>query len=160
MRKIVGSIVGGALLVGGGFALATVIPQHAGPAPGHGRITSGLVIEHGMIPAAMVSGFPQHWSARVVRQDIANGSDAQLLMVGLFDQRTGKRITDAKVTAALRKQGGPAVSKTLVSLNDAGASIYGNTFKLSPSASYSVELSIRRPGTSKTAKTTFSLAHK
>lgn len=65
------------------------------------------------------------------------------LVVALFDTRTGRRITDARVVATLRGPSGPPVTKPLEPMPVGGAMSYGNVFVLGelPGHRFQIEVS-------------------
>jgi hypothetical protein len=68
-------------------------------------------------------------------------------MIALFEEQTGKRITNAEVTASVQELGLAWQTKGLEPMEVAGALTYGNYFAMSADNIYSIRLKIRRPET-------------
>lgn len=65
-------------------------------------------------------------------------------VVALFDTRTGRRITDARVVARLRGPTGPAVVKPLEPMSVGGAPSYGNVFVITELRRHRFEIEVSR----------------
>lgn len=68
------------------------------------------------------------------------------VVVALFDTRTGRRITDARVVAKLRGPTGPPVIKPLEPMQVGGAISYGNVFVITEIPGHRFEIEVSRGG--------------
>jgi hypothetical protein len=68
------------------------------------------------------------------------------VVVALFDTRTGRRITDAKVTATLRGPSGAPSLKPLEPMQVGDVMSYGNVFVISELPGHRFEIEVARPG--------------
>lgn len=88
-----------------------------------------------------------------------SGSRKDNFTVALFDNSTGKRITDARVTATIGEIGVSAETKVLEPLKIGEAVTYGNSFDMPDNAMYRFRLKIQIPGRPKTIETEFTQQH-
>jgi len=77
---------------------------------------------------------------------VPNVRNRHHVVVALFDTRSGRRITDAKVVARLRGPAGPPVVKPLEPMQVGGAMSYGNVFVISELPGHRFELEVSRRG--------------
>lgn len=73
-------------------------------------------------------------------------SGAYHVMVALFDQATGQRITDAAVTAQVSSARGEGSDTPLERMSIANAVTYGNCFRMPGAGTYKVTVHVTRPG--------------
>jgi hypothetical protein len=108
------------------------------------QTVSGIEIYLGVLPAAIVGGHPrEHPEAEM--HGGAPGSGYHV-MVALFDAKTGKRITDARVNAKVVAPSLYTVGKQLGPMTVAGSLTYGNYFNMLRGETYRIDLEIRRRG--------------
>jgi hypothetical protein len=104
----------------------------------------GVTIYLGVVPAAVVRGHhpPDHPEA-----EMHGGvpDDGYHVMIALFDDKTGNRITDADVEATISGEEMAEVRKDLERMVIADAETYGNYFDLTGSGPYDIDLKIRLP---------------
>ena len=81
------------------------------------------------------------------------------LTVSLFDSETGKRITDAKVTAQVGELGLSSNRKKLKHEKYGDAISYGRDFYLSKEGPYWIDLKIKRNGVKQATTTRFEWKH-
>ncbi len=144
-RKIVPSIA---------FALLVVVASlPAGAANPTSRVVNGVAVYLGVIPAAIVRGHTsEHEESRMHGGAVAGDTH---VMIALFDDKSGKRIADAEVAAAVTGPKRYREQKRLEPMLIASAPSYGNYFSLYGPGSYRVALSIRLPGAAQEIRTTF-----
>lgn len=109
------------------------------------KVMDGVEIYVGIVPAEMVQGHPKEHPESEMHGGIPAGKYRYHVVVALFDQASGKRITGAEVKARVVEPGYTGPQKRLESMLINGNVSYGNYFILGP-ASYSIEMQIRRPG--------------
>lgn len=123
------------------FTLAVVAPVGAQP---HQQVVDGIAIYLGIVPAQVVRGHGPEHAERQMHAGVPAGENH--LVIALFDDKSGKRITDADVMAKVSGKGSPAIQKRLEPMEIAGAMSYGGYFYMAGAGSYRIELRIRLPG--------------
>ena len=117
----------------------------AGPAPGaetYRQVVGGTAIYIGVMPAEVVRGHAPEHAERGMHGGAPPGENH--LVVALFDAGTGRRVTDAEVTATISGTGLDRVEKRLEPMTIAGAVSYGNYFYMTGAGPYRIELRILR----------------
>lgn len=79
-------------------------------------------------------------------------------MVALFDDKSGRRIADAEVTARLTGDRGLDARKPLEPMVIADGMTYGNYFYMPGPGPYRIKLSIRLPSAARAIRATFTWA--
>lgn len=108
------------------------------------QVVEGVEVYLGVVPAEMVASRPR------MERKMHGGAAATSgyhVMVALFDRETGKRITDAQVSARLGPPSNPGTETRLEPMAINGASSYGNYLDMARGGSYRIDVQIRRPGT-------------
>lgn len=124
-------------------ALAFAAPSVADHV-GRSTIAGGVSIHMGLMPVKTLRRFPDRYPKHA-QGDIPTGKNVYHLMLALFDQRSGKRITDAYVEATVRSLGLSGPTRHLHPMVVAGVITYCNYFKMSPTETYRVLVKIRWP---------------
>ena len=115
-----------------------------------GKTANGISVYIGTFPTAMIGGHPKSHPTGTMHGGVPVQPHHHLV-VALFDKKTGKRITGARIKAAVIRIN----SKSTVSYKDmqpmliGGKITYGNYFRMLPGR-YTIRLKIRRvnvPGT-------------
>lgn len=119
------------------------------------QIVDGVAIYLGIVPAQLVRGHPREHPESEMHGGVAVGESH--LMVALFDDRTGERITRANVTATITGAEGK-IEKPLESMVVAGAATYGNYVYLTGHGPYRIELQVLLPGRTKPLRARFEWA--
>jgi hypothetical protein len=136
-RRALFAALSGLLLAAAGRAVAAdEVFQRAG----------GLVVYFAVVPAAFVLGHPAEHTGRGMHGSTPDGPYIHHLMVALFDSATGRRITNADVTALVR--GGPPPSEARVKLEPMAigeGQAYGGFAALPPRHRYRIEIDVVRP---------------
>jgi len=122
---------------------------------GYRQTVDGMVIYFGIVPAELVRGHPPDHPEGIMHGGVPVGDDH--IMVGLFDAKTGERITDAKVTARVQAEK-LNVTKTLEPMFVAGSKTFGNYLYMPGGGPYQIEVRIRRSGSAKETKVVFTWA--
>lgn len=142
------------------FALAGIVLGVATAAPTadtvYRRVVDGVAVYFGIVPAEFVRGHPQEHPEGLMHGGVPIGENH--IMVALFEDKTGKRITRAQVTATITGPGNFKAEKKLEPMIIAGAASYGNYFNMPGPGPYRIEISIRLPRTSRMINAVFSWA--
>lgn len=115
--------------------------------PGSLQQVDGLAIYFAAVPAEFVLGHPAEHTGRGMHGGAPDGHYVHHLLVAVFDAATGKRITDASVTAVVRS--GLHRSQGPIELGPmmlGGAQAYGGFAEMPPRDRYRIEIEVVRPG--------------
>lgn len=111
------------------------------------KVVQGVAIYLGVFPAEMILGHPRPHTEAEMHDGVPGGQHQQHVVVALFDNVTGKRITGARVKANVSGVGLSGVQKKLEPMLIAGTVSYGNYFNmLAPSNPYHIQVRIELPG--------------
>lgn len=122
-------------------AVVLTVPTHAGAAHNPQHVTTdGLEIYYGVLPAAMVRGHEQEHGGK------PKASGFSHVIVSLFDSATGRRISNAKVTALVAEIGLLGEEKELEPMKVNDVMTLANYFRMTGPGPYWIELSVRLPG--------------
>lgn len=125
-------------------AVSLLIAATTALAASHQQVVDGVAIYFGIVPAELVRGHPPEHPESVMHGGPPVGENH--VMVALFDDKTGQRITNAEVTATITGPGNFKAEKKLEPMTIAGAVTYGNYFSLLGSGPYRIAVHIRTPG--------------
>jgi hypothetical protein len=120
------------------------------------QVVSGVDIYLGIVPAEIIRGHPRRHPERKMHDAATAGGFH--VMVALFDQATGKRITDAEVSVRLGVSSRPGPETRLEPMTIADVLTYGNYVDMARGGSYRIDVQIRRPGALEPIRATFSWA--
>lgn len=104
----------------------------------------GLVIYYGVLPAELVAPRDLDVPGTHMTPSRARGAGAHHLVIALFEEATGKRLSQATVRARVEPLGGAAEEKTLEPMQIAGTVTFGNFFRMDADMPYVIHLRIRR----------------
>jgi len=135
-----------------GFAAGVVQASETG----YRQVVDGVAIYFGVLPAELVRGHPPDHPESGMHGGTPVGENH--IMVALFEDKTGRRIATAGVTARLTDNRGLDVRKKLEPMVVAGAASYGNYFYMPGTGPYRIQLTIRLPGATREIHTTFAWA--
>lgn len=123
---------------------------------GKTKTVDGVAIYLGMVPAAEMRRHPDRYPAHELSK-IPSGKHVHHVMLALFDNPSGERITDAVLTARVAPLalGGP--TKPLDPMVVAGALTYCNYFRISPLDTTVIQAEIRRSNTARVIHARFIL---
>ena len=124
-----------------GLLLAVSATVAAG---GYRQVVSGVAVYFGLMPAELVRGHPPGHPESGMHGGVPVGENH--LTVALFDDKTGKRIADARVTATITGPDRFKLEKKLEPMLIAGTASYGNYFNMPGPGPYRIALRIRTPG--------------
>lgn len=109
------------------------------------KVADGVEIYLGILPAEVSLGHPKAHTESEMHGGTPTGENNIHLIVALFDKATGKRITDANVTAFIKQSNLEGKSRHLESMTIANTITYGNYFVIGSAGTYRIILQIRRP---------------
>lgn len=122
-------------------------------------VADGLAVYFGVIPAEIVAGHKKTHPEAEMHGGPPASEHAYHLMVAIFDQATGQRITDAQVSARLSPLGLVGAMKSLDRMSVGDAVTYGNYFDLPGRGPYRFDVEILRSGATKPVRVRFALEH-
>lgn len=135
------------------LGIATALP--AGDTA-YRRVADGVVVYFGILPAELVRGHPPGHPESEMHGGVPVGENH--LMVALFDEKTGERITRADVTATITGPGRFRATKKLDPMVIAGSATYGNYFSMPGPGPYRIVLHIQAPGARRSIEAVFAWA--
>ncbi|WP_297185406.1 hypothetical protein [uncultured Porticoccus sp.] len=127
---------------------------------GNFQVADGVAIYIGLMPAQVVQGHPAAHEESRMHGGVPGGGSPVHLVVTLFDDATGQRITEAFVKAEVVELGLTPQRKELEMMHIADTVSYGNYFSLRSEGPYRIRLKIRLPEREKVVEATFSHNHK
>lgn len=104
----------------------------------------GLLIYYGVLPAELVAPRDLDVPGTHMKPSSARGAGAHHLVIALFEEATGKRLSQANVQARVEPLGGAVEAKTLEPMQIAGTVTFGNFFRMDADIPYVIHLRIRR----------------
>lgn len=137
------------------LALLFSLASWASRAEGGHKIVDGLSVYVGVLPAAIMLGYPKSSHEREMHGGAPGSSSDYHFVVALFDAASGKRITDAQVKIGgasigmgfSREKAEPMlVNKVLT---------YGNYVSMPGPGPYKIQIEVRRPGINKLVEVEF-----
>lgn len=138
------------MLLGATFGLASAgVPHDAGAVDPDGtfRRAGDLAVYLGVVPAAVVRGHPPEHTGKGMHGGVPEGRYVHHLLVAIFEEATGARITDAAVTATIHiNRHSPETRIALEPMSLNGTTVYGGFATLPPRDYYQLEVEVRRPG--------------
>jgi hypothetical protein len=131
------------------------------PLPRDKQVVDGMAIYLGVMPAALVQGHAiTQGDPTALHGGTAESAASHHLLVALFDAKTGARITDARIRAAVGDRSskhGPL--KPLEPMQIAGTTTYGNFFPLEGQDAWRIHLTIERPNIAQRTEADFRYEH-
>lgn len=128
------------------------------------QLANGLAVYIGVLPAGMTMQHQPNGSPGEAHGGAPAWGEQYHVIVALFDNASGARITGAKVSTAVfnasvpgKRLSGP--EKTLEPIQVANGMAYGAYFNMPGSSPYRIEVKILRQGTRETAKVAFDYRH-
>jgi len=137
-------------------AVSLLIAATTAVAARHQQVVDGVAIYFGLVPAELVRGHPPGHPESGMHGGVPAGENH--IMIALFDDKTGERITRAGVTATITGPGNFRAEKKLEPMVIAGATTYGNYFNMLGPGPYRIDLAIRLPGGKKILRARFQWA--
>ena len=122
----------------------------------YSQVVDGVAVYFGMMPAELVRGHPREHPEGVMHGGAPAGESH--LTVAVFEDKTGRRIADAEVTAHITGDRGLDVQKRLDLMVIAGSATYGNYFYMPGAGPYRIDVRIRLPGKAREVRAIFTWA--
>lgn len=126
---------------------------------GQHKIVNGVAIYLGVVPSEVVLGHPKPHTEAEMHGGVPAGDHQYHVLVALFDNATGKRITNAQVKANVFEIGLSGVQKKLEPMLIAGTISYGNYFNMAGANPYRIQVQIRLPGSAGVIEAEFEYRH-
>ncbi len=124
------------------------------------QVVHGVAIYLGVLPAEMILGHPRSHTEAQMHGGVPAGQNQQHVVVALFDNATGRRITDARVKANVYEIGFSGVQKKLEPMLIAGTVSYGNYFNMPATSNpYRINVRIELPGVADVIEAQFDYRH-
>lgn len=124
------------------------------------RVVHGIAIYLGVLPAEVILGHPRQNTEAEMHGGVPAGQHQQHVVVALFDNATGKRITAARVKANVSEIGLSGVQKKLEPMRIAGTVSYGNYFNMPVTNNpYRIQVRIELPGVADVIEAQFDYRH-
>lgn len=128
------------------------------------QLANGLAVYIGVLPVGMTTQHQPGGSGGETHGGTPTWGQQYHVIVALFDNDSGTRVTDAKINAAVfnaslpgKRASGP--KKQLEPMQVAGNTVYGNYFNLPAPAPYRIEVDIRRGDSSVATRAVFNYTH-
>lgn len=142
------------------FVLCTWAGISSAAEPELSKMSGGLTVYLGMIPAEIVKGPGPHSAERPMHGRIPRGPHEFHVVAALFDAANGTRVSDAAVTAQVSGLGLSGAKKQLELMQIEGTTTYGAFFNLPGRDIYIVKLSVERPGAARPLSFEFKYDHR
>ncbi|MFH1820121.1 hypothetical protein [Thiobacillus sp.] len=124
------------------------------------KVVHGVAIYLGVLPAEMILGHPRAHTEAKMHGGVPAWQNQQHLVVALFNNATGKRITAAKVNADVAEIGLSGVQKKLEPMLIAGTVSYGNYFNMPVTNNpYRINVRVELPGVADVIEAQFDYRH-
>lgn len=135
------------------FLLLTAL---ATAAVGYRQVVNGVAIYFGILPAELVRGHVPEHPESGMHGGVPVGENH--LTVALFEDKTGVRITRAKITATISGPDSFKTTKKLEPMTIAGSITYGNYFSMPGPGPYRITLHIQVPDAREAIEAVFAWA--
>lgn len=142
-------------------SIATLLTTAAFAADsGQHKVVHGVAIYLGAFPAEMILGHPRAHTEAGMHGGVPAGQHQQHVVVALFDNATGKRISGAKVSARVHEINLAGAQKKLDPMLIAGTVSYGNYFNMPATNNpYRIQVRIELPGVADMIEAQFDYQH-
>lgn len=124
------------------------------------KVVHGVAIYLGVLPAEMVLGHPRTHTEAEMHGGVPAGQHQHHVVVALFDNATGKRISGAKVSARVHEINLAGAQKKLEPMLIVGTVSYGNYFNMPATNNpYRINVRIELPGVAEVIEAQFDYQH-
>jgi len=120
------------------------------------QVVDGVAVYFGIMPAQLVRGHPPEHPEGQMHGGAPAGENH--IMVALFEEKTGRRLDGADVSATITGPDRFKTEKNLEPMVIAGAASYGNYFYMPGPGPYRIALRFRPSGTSRELRVSFTWA--
>lgn len=110
---------------------------------GQDKVVDGVAVYIGVMPVEIILGHPRTHSEGIMHGGVASGKNRYHLVVALFDEASGKRISGAGIKARVSEFGLAGQEKELDPMVIADTVTYGNYFAMPNPGPYRIHLEIR-----------------
>ena len=121
----------------------------------HAKTVDGLVVNLGLVPAAIALGAAGHSDAHPAHPP----SGSQHLLITLDDEKSGKRVGDAEVVIEVTDPHGRVERKPLLHTQAGGLPDYSELFRFGWPGEYSIRVIITSRAGAKPIETRFTVNH-
>jgi len=128
-------------------------------APKNYQVIEGVAIYLGVMPAQIVRGHDRGHVESKMHGGIPSSRDSEHVVVALFDNTSGKRIENAKVSAQVMELGLGPEWKNLEPMRIAGTITYGNYFDMPQNDIYHIQVRIHLADRPNPLVATFTYQH-
>ena len=141
--------------------LALVACDRAKSLPSHTQTVDGMRIELGVIPAKDIEGHPVDTQAPgALHGGVADVTGSHHITVALFDEKSGERISNARIRAGVGDRSYNHEPGTLLEpMQVNGTGTYGGFFRMPGSDVWRIHLEIERPGVARKSEAEFAYEH-
>ena len=139
--------------------LSAVIFPASGAEQGQHRVVKGIVVYLGVIPAAILQKELKGQADPKMHDGAPPGGHVYHVMVALFDQATGRRISDAEVAMNVSDLFEPTAHVKLEPMAIGGTLAYGNYVDLPGTGPYRLTVFVRLQGMPDTIEAEFNYEH-
>jgi len=124
------------------------------------KVVHGVAIYLGVLPAEMILGHPKPHTEAEMHGGVPAGQHQHHVVVALFDNASGKRISGAKVSARVHEINLAGTQKKLEPMLIAGTVSYGNYFNMPVTSNpYRIRVLIELPGVAGVIEAQFDYQH-
>lgn len=128
------------------------------------QLVRGLAVYIGVLPGGITMQHPPGGSPREPHGSGPTWGAQYHVIVAIFDNASGARVTDAEVSAAVFNASVPGKhlsgpEKILDPMQVAEGTVYGNYFNMPAPAPYRIEVEIRRGGIREAVRAAFDYRH-
>ena len=124
------------------------------------RVVDNVRIYLGVIPAAMIQGkHPPTHTETSMHGGVPSSADEYHVLIALFDEKTGERISNAKVTARVAEVGLSGEQKELQPMKIADTITYGNYFTMKGVGVSRISIAVHIAGAPREIGVTFQHKH-
>lgn len=123
------------------------------------QLVEGVAIYVKLVPSKALQGLPETLAGNRMHGGVPLGDHVYHVIVDLFDERTGNRITNAEIAAQISEKGVTGPLKRLDAMPLEERLAYANYFDLAGAGPYQVRLTIRRPGVSRPIRAELTFEH-
>ncbi|MBS2132110.1 hypothetical protein KEX41_28395 (plasmid) [Burkholderia thailandensis] len=113
--------------------------------PGQHLLIGDTDVYYGLTPSTALGAHPASHAEASMHGGVPGNRYQYHLVVALFDHVTQKRISDARVSAAIQEIGLSETRRTLEQMRTGDTISYGAYFDMSGTGPYRVKLEVRRP---------------
>lgn len=143
------------------LATAIFLGIHAALAQDPGvRTVDGLTVYFGVMPSEIVRGHPQPHAERSMHGGSSGREHTYHMVIAVFDDVTGARLTDVTVKAKVRPPSRPTITIPLEKMDVAGTTTYGNFFPVAGYGTYRLSIEVYQTNVTQPVIAEFTYEHR